>query len=68
LLMRFPLGGEPIPGLERQGGPGRRPCASRPPSLFKLIHGIVRRIDSLRPMRAQNMKSHAQTTESKHEK
>jgi hypothetical protein len=37
--------------------------ASVPPSPFEPIHGIVRQIDSLRPKRAQNMKSHAQTIE-----
>jgi hypothetical protein len=34
-----------------------------PPSLFKLIHGIVRETDSLRPRRAQHMKNHVQTIE-----
>jgi hypothetical protein len=33
------------------------------PSLFKLIRGIVREIDSPRPNCAQNMKKHAQTIE-----
>jgi hypothetical protein len=36
----------------------------RPPSPFKLIRGIVRVTDSLRPVRAQHMKKHAQTIES----
>jgi hypothetical protein len=39
-----------------------------PASLFKLIHGIVRKTDSLRSMRAQNMKSYVQTFESKYKK
>jgi hypothetical protein len=34
-----------------------------PPSLFELIRGIVRGTDSLRPSRAQNMKSYAEAIE-----
>jgi hypothetical protein len=44
-------------------GPGDG--AGCPPSLFKLIRGIVRETDSRRPMRAQHMKSHAQAIESR---
>jgi hypothetical protein len=43
---------------------GRRRLPPRAlPSLFKLIRGIVREIDSPRPNRAQHMKKHAQTIE-----
>ncbi len=40
-----------------------QPLRQSPPSPFEPIHGIVRQTDSLRPKRAQNMKSHAQTIE-----
>ena len=51
----------------REGEPALREArkpAQRPPSLFKLIRGIVRGTDSLRPARAQHMKKHAETIES----
>jgi hypothetical protein len=41
-------------------GPAMAGCR---PSLFKLIHGIVRQIDSLRRGRAQHMKSYGQIIE-----
>jgi hypothetical protein len=40
-----------------------QPLRRSPPSPFEPIHGIVRQTDSLRPKRAQHVKSHAQTIE-----
>jgi hypothetical protein len=48
--------------FKSQGADGRFP-ADPPLPLFEPIHGIVRKIDSQRQMRAQHMKKYVQATE-----
>jgi hypothetical protein len=58
---------QPVPRHQvTKVGDRARPTARLQPSLFKLIHGIVRGTDSRYQKRAQHMKKHAKTIEIKY--